>query len=917
MTGAEPLIAILVALLAVAGLTWAFAFIWTAQVQRGYLERVSHVERRLDSADADLTEIARTANQATPSDPPPYGPAAQDLQQRMQRVQESFANCEAQLVTLRRSEPHLPVELPQRILAMASQLGAWRRHQSAIQVLAQQVSTLEKQLAGAQQQAEQLRNLPLGVAGRVRSAQGAIERTVRMCQSLRQAGVRGDALDTLVDTARTHGGVIESIPAYFLQGGDDAILRTATQESTSDAWRKLNNIEKSIFDALRRAQNWQDQYNESRNMVGAMQAEVSAAERILTGLPPSIDASDHAQQFNDLRSKVLAVQADWRAPEVHRLSEISNTATRHAVGARELAADMMLVHKTFQEFEQAIADNAEALNRIQTTLDTLGKSQVCPVHWTDCAAEYKRLGTSRATLGDGSTSRDPTRLEIDLDRALDLGLQIGALEARVNDVRGRHQQLLTLLANPEFATLEQWFHDAAALYIDASRYAAENWPVEDGITSLKTDAAALLGTEKGLAPLISNQLLPEADVQQWIDRTSGYVNGRREFASRVSSIERTLGTVERTEQSSQSLLSQVSEALARLNQGLVQSLSTPEVVRAWNEVMTRLEEGRDHTDTLQDRNTGRAVDKAMTITAWANQSTLDLHDLDEAVEAEVKGAEAQLNEEVESLLTVAPFDSEQSMATAQQLLTEIPARPIGADSGASGGVGGAVTAGVLSEKINAAFERHTRLTESLSDLDHHVMAQLEPRVTRLDAAHEAAWNKLQELRTLLQQLPDTHPLKVSCDEADQLEDAFKKAEASLDDLHDSGHTARSVVSRLDSLIQQFQYIANQGAAVQSDLEREVLRLRSTVDQLGRWMRDLKRFRSTQSADKVLAGVIDQRLAEIDAAFADVERRYNNQPLPLEHANQELERMLASLRGNLEVSRDTGVEVVSAQEIQSA
>jgi hypothetical protein len=100
------------------------------------------------------------------------------------------------------------------------------------------------------------------------------------------------------------------------------------------------------------------------------------------------------------------------------------------------------------------------------------------------------------------------------------------------------------------------------------------------------------------------------------------------------------------------------------------------------------------------------------------------------------------------------------------------------------------------------------------------------------------------------------------------------------------------------------------------MEREVVRLRAAVDQLEQWTRSLKRYRTSQSADRVLAEIVDRRLGQINEGLTDIERRYKGKPLPLEHASRELERLVSSTRGNLEVPRDVGVEVVTAQEIQS-
>jgi hypothetical protein len=321
------------------------------------------------------------------------------------------------------------------------------------------------------------------------------------------------------------------------------------------------------------------------------------------------------------------------------------------------------------------------------------------------------------------------------------------------------------------------------------------------------------------------------------------------------------------------------------------------------------EDGQQLSEALEDRKHGAVEDKADAIAAWASQCAQSVRALQDAVQAEAEATHRALTELVNSLLSVAPFDNETSMTTARELLSEVPPRAIGGKAAAS------VTEMV--QMANAAHVRHSQLNEALDDLTYRISAQVDPRVNRMEEVHAAAWDKLQELQALQRQVPHINQLPIICDAADRLMESFRQSENLLGDLSQSGHTVKSVLGRLDALIDQFQHVSSEGATVQADIERELDRLIAAWDMLGQWTRSLKRFRGTVSGDEDIVNVVDAKLEDIDHHFADIQRRTKGRPLPIEQACRELENLLKSSRTEMDVLRDTGVETILVQDVEGA
>jgi hypothetical protein len=914
MTAAQPYLGILLGLLIALLVMWLGLYTLMAQYKRRYAERTTRIARQLVDATKDVTTAEQIAVQFSPEDPPPYGPLVRDLKLRLQRVRDGQESCGAQLRTLHQLEPQPPARVLQRFTAVFGQMRDWRQHLQSADALGQQIITLQKQVTGAQNQAEQMRTLPLGVAGRVRNVLSVTDRATAICLSLQQAGVCGDSLDSLVAAVKTHNRAIDTLPDFFKQGTDDIVLSQATPESTRDAWQKLSKIEKPVYDALRRAQQWQSDYNEARSMVGVMQTEVAAAERILNQLPVAIDASRQHEEFNELKGAAGVIERTWRAPEVHSLAELANAASKQVATIQHLSTSVLSLHKNHQAFEQALAADEVLMQRIETMMESLTRTQFSPMRWEHSAEEFQRLHAVMITLGDTTLIRNPARVITDLDTALDLGLQAETLEAHLSDVRDAHKELLALLACPELQTPEEWFHDAAALSIDASRYAQENWQDSDKLANLKTDAAALLKQEQNIQRMTAGHLIPEGEILVWIDLASVYLRDRRGLQTRLDRISRTLHSIERAERLAQTTLTQALGALSHVDRNTAQTITAAPVVHALGDVVALGADGTHLSDLLEDRTSGKVIEKADAINEWADQCVQALRALYQTVRVEHDAARQTLVSQVDALVAIAPFDTEPSMLAAQQLLNEVPARPIGGKGEATRDGANGVPA--LVEQTNGSIGRYASVVEALDDLEQRVVVQVEPRVARLDSAHAAAWEKLKELETLQRQTPYIKPLQLVCSEADQLLEAFKQAEAGLDDMNKTGRTVKSVVGRLDSLIQQFQYVANHGASAQADLERDLSRLQTVWEQYGLWVRQLKRYRDMHASDKPLVEVMNIVLDDINEHFADIQRRYKGHPLPLDNACRELELLLFDTRRDVEVQRDNGIELISVQNIMA-
>ena len=915
MTDSETLLTIFLIVLIAVIAAWSALFVASIQYKRRYLAIMADITQALQEAHDQIEALRQFALEAPADDDPPYGPMVADLNARLERASESYRSCAAQTNVLEQAQPLTPPRLPDKIVLAPSQLRPWREQLGYAQEIVGQVETLQKQAAGALQQGNEIHKLPISIAERARSLWSASERALKVCQTLQAAGVMGEALDAVIATAQDHRRVIGALPDYYQQDSDVDVLAKAAPDSVRDAWQKLGAVEKPVYDALRRVQGWQSAYDETRDSVSVLQSELATAERVLQQLPASIDVSRHAAEFDELRDRTEVIQKTWRAPEVHRLADLSNAATVHIGAIQDWTVGVMSVHKTFQGLEQAITSNDQLIELIEGVMSDLAQAPQCRVKWTSSVAELGQIQALQSSIGATTQSRDPARLATDLDNSLDLGLRAESLEARVNETRDSHRELVALGETPEFQTRDHWFHDVAALHVDAMVYSRDNWPDQDGVVNLKTDAMALLKREQELRPLMANEPVPEEEFEQWIMHLGAYVRERRGLQARLDSITKKLRAMVRAEKAAQTDIMQMQAAMGKIERAIEQNARASAVMGAWNELMSLRDDGRHLAEMLEDRVNGKVDEKATAVSQWQQECLETVGALLQALKTEAETARHNLTAQVEALVEIAPLDTEPSMVTAQQLLNEVPARQIGAKDGSRVDI---TRIGALVDQINSAYERFVRLAEALDDLDHRVVVQLEPRVTRLDVAHATAVETLKELQTLQRQIPFIKPLQVTCEEADQMNELFNQAEAGLDDMSRNGRTAKSVVSRLDGLIQQFQHIANHGAGAQADIERDLARLHAVWDQYNQWMRQLKRFRDLQSrTDQDLTREVGGRLAEIDQCFMDIQRRYKGRPLALDAACRELESLLKDTSRNIEVQRDTGREAISAQTIMNA
>ncbi|MCL4504985.1 MAG: hypothetical protein M1434_14975 [Chloroflexi bacterium] len=911
------ILTILLILLITCGVIWAGLYYAGLQYRRRYSERAIVISHDLHDLSAYLSTLNQFATQAPREDALPYGPLVMDLKLRLRHAQEAYEGAVAQLQVMQQAEPLIPINRLDQMLAILHQLRAWRRHLFHAGALAVQVGILQNEVGGALQQAETIRLLPLGVAGRVRNVLGATERAARICQTLQRVGVIGGAIERLIATIRQHQSVIDQLPACFKQPSDDTVLSSATPDSTRDAWHTLSSLERPVMDALRRTQEWQTTYDEAAKVIDILQTEQATAKRVLDQLPSSIDTSRHNAEFKELRGRTEAILTAWQSPDIERIADLSDAGMKQILALQQWAVGLMSVHKTYQGLELAVSSNRDLISRIGASMNALSQAQECPVDWVVSMAELEQINGVHGDIGDTNLSRMPARLVTDLDNALDLGLRAQKLESRVQDMAESHDQLVALLANPEFQARDGWFHDAAALHIEAMAFATDNWSDQDGLVTLKSDATTLLKKEQELHPLIANEPLPEDELEQWIMHAGAYLRERRGLRSRLESISRTLNKIGRAEADAQTQVTAAIVEMGRLEQNIAQSIRASAVISVWNETMSLRDDGRHMAEALEDRLTGTVMEKATAVAQWVLECADTLHSLFTAVKAEADNAQHSLMAQVEALSEIAPLDTEPSMLAAQQLLNEVPPRPIGGRNAQDAG-NAVQDMGGLVDLANGAFERYTRLVEALDDLEHRVVVQVDPRVNRMDNARAAAIETLKELESLQRRIPNVRPLQVTCSEADQLIDLYNQAEGGLQDMTANARTVKSVVSRLDGLIQQFQHIANHGAGAQADIENDLARLQNVWHEYNQWVRQLKRYRDLQArSDTAMIEELNARLADIDQHFVDIQRRYKGRPLPLDSACRELEMLLNDTGHDIEVPRDNGVEVITMQTILSA
>ncbi|MFO7696710.1 MAG: hypothetical protein R6X16_06090, partial [Anaerolineae bacterium] len=206
-------------------------------------EQLEQVKQSLDQVIRRLPQIGRAARQY-PQAQEPYGPVARELEQQCTQIHAVWQDCDAQrrqLAAQRR--PASANLLQQAWTSWSSEFSHCRRQLQEIASLAESVRTLTDSIGQAQASLEQLRTMPLEAARRACDLHVQSAGMAPLVQALQQAGVHGPTFEAAADQAAELQRSLAQLPGWCTLADDNHVLAQATQASTIQVWRMLDELE--------------------------------------------------------------------------------------------------------------------------------------------------------------------------------------------------------------------------------------------------------------------------------------------------------------------------------------------------------------------------------------------------------------------------------------------------------------------------------------------------------------------------------------------------------------------------------------------------------------------------------------------------------------------------------------------------
>jgi hypothetical protein len=854
-----------------------------------FVQRAIQAGRELKSVRKELTRLEQGAAQYPPADPEPYGATARQLHQALAQVRDAQSDCAQRRRQLFRQVPALSGNRFFRFcLRLVAAPYSWRQLDREAESLWNATRALRAQVARAWQLLEDLRRIPLLVAGRCGSLRGACDEISRTTQWLHGSGLHGQTIDAATKGASQLCADLENLPAWVFQQEESRIAHQATRESTILAWQTLGKIEEPIRKHLERFQGWQSLHQEAGRMVREMRLAVDAARQRLGQVPRPVDVSALLAGLERACAEARRLEGSYAALTVESLNVLCDRARRNAAILSQLIARSDTLKRQFIHLRDSIPLNATLLNRVETKMDQVARAPEYPIEWGPYQARLTHLRQAETRIGAIATLRTLDQLSEHVAMADELTRGAQELDADVTQVRTWRDRLIPLLERPELAPKPPWLKQAEDLYTQVSKYAPANWARKHAAHEILTDAGELADRQRRWVPARSSEPLPAGQLDRHLDRVRQLVADLEGFQERLQCVADTLARIQETEQAARQELETAHQSTERLLTLMDRARLSfyPAVVKHRQRLERLCQDGRRLVSELERRNRGLVEEKARRVAAWVGSDHKALEALMPQLDVDRKGIEDELRDEVRELQKLAPFDRERAIKEARQLLDV--KRPGDVPSTGQGDDDPVARIAFLVRQAEELLQDRERLHISLGNVASQIRGRIDGPLQTLREARQEALAKFDEL-VELKRVSEAGWPPLACDTRwakDLLDYAGRDEKA----LKDTGGTVSKVLKLLIKLVERYQNLIAEARVREEKNGKERQNLQGLADQMDRWQGQLEAYLESHRQDAAIVEAVRARLAQMDKALAKAKRRYRRDPLSYRKARQVLQEI---------------------------
>ena len=731
--------------------------------------------------------------------------------------------------------------------------------------------------------------MPLKAARRCQDLHPQVAEMAPLVQVLRRAGVHGTTFDQATAQAEQLQDSLAQLPGWCTLDKDDLVLQQATKASTIRAWQRLDDLEEPVGEQRATFERWHTVHQEIGEGLQAMQHALDQARARLARVPGSIDVADRALQLNGLEALPIEMQARYRAPTVQDLEAIHPQIPPAIERTYELGAFFESIVRTVEHLRGALDANARLVRETQAQMDALAQAPEYPIDWESYRDTLAGLYHVRDSIGALADRRTPERLDEHVKLADALTGQGQALKLAVEQARNARMALLPLLSRPELGAQPTWLTKARHLRDQVSTYGPDNWAEELEAPSVLSDAQALEQRRQQWVPASVHTALPVTQLDARLQGMRKLVDELASFQRRLDRIDAQLLVLQKARQTARQDLQRAHQAVERLLP-LIRH-ATPPIGRSRRRHRRQLERaheaGRKLIADLDRQGTESIESKAKEIGRWTKTCQKALGDLLTTVYAQAKSLEANLQDAVSELRSVASFDQEGAMQEAlRQLDIERPDAP---PFSSSRDPTASQVVALVDDTIETLQDRED-LYETLGSLGAQIKNRIEGQRAAATQARQEARAGYEALLDRKRQSEHAWP-PLQCDTR-LADNRLAFVERDEQTLRSSGRTVHEVTHSLERIAQGY---ASLSAEVQSKIGQntwERQQVQERWDRVGRWQTSLTNYGRAHRQEPDLANAARRWSHDTDREAQRVQRSHGRSPMTHEQAMQMLDDLWA-------------------------
>lgn len=662
-TGSSSTTLIIYLILAAPVLLILVAFGLVALWRKKSQDAVTVIVEQIQAHDSRLTDMQHFMEEYAGYQAEPFaGPLGvlkdklAEIQQQLEKFLEDARTFEQEVQDIRTRDLRDIINAPMR----------WFRRWRYTAQLAKESSAIEAQLGEADRQIMEIREIPWELSLQCRETVKNLHEIRDTAEALRNKGVRGQALQTIINQAPILLAAMDEIPPRFYEADREALLAATSKKVTIQVHDIFSRVSPAAHRYLPQVREWAQHHQKALNEYSELKLAGASLRQAIANPPAGLVVDDLQERLDQTAQLAASFSQRLQQPDVEELKPLSREITQLKRVVQDTERRLNHSRQQAGELSQTLADLSAAMDSLSERYGRLEKADTFPLVFDQSRPLLTDLRARLDALGAPQKPRTPDEIARHLKSAQEIRAGLTALEQNEPAVEELYQSLVALLRSPELSEGVTWQRQAGETLEQAALFDPRNFPKSDMILALPGELETLRQPQKELVPTDPSAPVLESTLEQRLKDTQKLADSYKALRPRVESVRSRL----------QKILSLEDEGKDRLG-GSYTALERVAILTETNELLDEItsaeierlrEEIRQAANELATRDQGEIEKKLSRIQTVTEKVNRALNNWIEQINESITELGKTVNETLVQLNEIGSLD-EPSVIEAQNLLT--------------------------------------------------------------------------------------------------------------------------------------------------------------------------------------------------------------------------------------------------------